>query len=145
MDSDQASDWLPLKDAARALRISEKTARRRVRSGQLQGRQHPSQHGPAGQVWLPSRVDSAATVDGQGSQAVQTPEALELIRLVERQQQTILELTGRVGYLQAELAQTREQLALIPPAEPPEVAPSATPEPEAPPEPAQRAWWRFWE
>ena len=144
MDSDQAGDWLPLREAAARLGISEKTARRRVKAGQLQGRQQGSQHGPAWQVHLPTRVDTAGTVDGQGSQAVQTPETLELIRLVERQQQTIMELSGRCGYLQAELRTAREQLALIPPAEPAEVAPTATPEPEATPGAAQRAWWRFW-
>jgi hypothetical protein len=43
--------------------------------------------------------------------------AVELVRLVEKLQQPTLELAGRVGYLQAELAQAREQLALMAPVE----------------------------
>jgi hypothetical protein len=54
------------------------------------------------------------------------------------------ELAGWVGYLEAELAQTREQLALMAPAEHTETAPESTPESEAPSRPGQRPWWQFW-
>jgi hypothetical protein len=39
--------------------------------------------------------------------------AVELVRLVEKLQQQNLELAGRVGYLQAERATTREQLLAL--------------------------------
>ena len=50
--------------------------------------------------------------------------------MIERQQTTIMELAGRCGYLQAQLAELRECIpaleALVEPAEQP------------------RPWWRFW-
>jgi hypothetical protein len=144
VDSDQAGQWLSLREAAAALEIAEKTARRRVKSGQLQGRQVGTQHGQAWEVWVPSRGATAGRVDGQGTQSVQGPEGLALVALVERQQQTILELSGRCGYLQAELATARERLALMVPTTTPEMAPESTPEGEAVSRASTRRWWRFW-
>lgn len=51
----------------------------------------------------PDSTVTAPSADGLG----------ELVALVERQQQTILELSGRCGYLQAELAHARDQIALL--------------------------------
>jgi AraC-like DNA-binding protein len=67
--------WMLLKDAAAVLGISERTARRRIKGTELQGRLVASQ----------------------------TPELLAALAQLERQQQTIMELSGRLGLLQAEL------------------------------------------
>jgi hypothetical protein len=64
----------------------------------------------------------------------------DALRLIEKLTQQNLELAGRVGYLQAELQQAREQLALAAP----KMASEAGPDPEAISRPATRAWWRFW-
>ena len=61
----------------------------------------------------------------------------------ERQQQTIMELSGRVGFCQAQVEQFREQLALEAP-KPEPIAVEPTPEPEAAPEGEAKPWWKFW-
>jgi hypothetical protein len=68
---------------------------------------------------------------------------LRMIDLVERQQQTIMELSGRVGFYQAQVEQLREQLALeAPKAGPVDAEPTAAAEAAA--APATRPWWRRW-
>jgi len=96
VDTGRHGAWLTLHAAADRLGISEKTARRRVKAGELEGRQVPTQHGPTWQVWVDSRVDGVAalsTVDvqgtlpdqgRQGTHGDQGPEVLELVRLVNR-------------------------------------------------------------
>jgi hypothetical protein len=101
---------------------------------------------------------------------VRGPEGLgELVALVERQQQTIMELSGRCGWLQSELQQTRTRLEVAeetirllqaPAARsesnlPPDPVPALTPIYPAPsanghdsgaerPAGAERPWWAFW-
>jgi hypothetical protein len=85
VDSAEAGAWLSLADAARALGVSEKTARRRARAGQLEARQVPTQRGPAWQVRLPIGVPIVDRVDSHGTQAATADRGatmLELVRLV---------------------------------------------------------------
>ena len=91
---------------------------------------HPSR--TAGPSQAPVRAESAGLADIAAAE-VRGPDApaqpaeshlvTELLYLIERLQadyraadarheQTVMELSGRIGYLQAELQQTREQLAL---------------------------------
>jgi AraC-like DNA-binding protein len=138
VDNGRSGAWVSLKDAARQLGLSDKTIRRRVKAGTLQGRQAPTPHGPAWQVW----VDTAGTLDGEGTRSVRGPELLEALRLVRDQQQTIMELSGRVGYLQAELTQARERILILeaPKTEPADMEPTAAVETAS--EPSTRRWWR---
>ena len=96
MDSDQGGAWLTLREAADRLGISEKTARRRVKTGGLRGRQVCTQHGPTWQVWVDEStptgtVDGRGTLDGdgtldeQGTQAGQGSELLQRVRLLDRE------------------------------------------------------------
>ena len=96
VDTDQGGAWLTLREAADRLGISEKTARRRVKTGGLRGRQVCTQHGPTWQVWVDEStpggpVDGQGTLDGdgtldeQGTQAGQGPELLQRVRLLDRE------------------------------------------------------------
>ena len=144
MDNGHAGEWLSLRDAARRLSLSEKTLRRRVKAGMLEGRQVDTPHGPGWQVWVDTDPGAPSTVDGQGTHPVQGPELLEALRLIERQQQTILELSGRVGYFQAQLEQARETIHALEAPQSTIVESESTPGAEAIPEPATRPWWRRW-
>jgi hypothetical protein len=126
MDSDQA--WVSLKQAALRLGLSEKTIRRRVEAGRLEGRKMSTPTGPA---WL-IRVDDVQPMmlrEGVGTGTVlPTPAAglVEALAMIERQQHQITEMAGRLGYYEAEVEQLRTALLAI-------QVPQAEPTPESPP------------
>ena len=75
-------------------------------------------------------------------------EAAEWAALVRHLTQQNLEMAGRLGYLQAELAQARERILALeapkdPIAPPPPAGAIFRPLP-AEPKPPRRPWWRFW-
>lgn len=84
-----------------------------------------------------SGQDNPGATGIPGTERPEVPGLVEALRMLDERDRTIMELAGRVGYLQAELTQAREQLALMAPASP-EPAPAA----EATPAPATRPWWR---
>ena len=100
---------------------------------------------------IPARVpDDPATVTGTDP---------ALVALIERQQQTILELSGRCGYYQSEIRHLKERIALleVPKPDPSDPASAETanetanrsgPEPSRDERGAQsptlRPWWAFW-
>jgi hypothetical protein len=134
--------WVTLAEAARRDGVSIDTVRRRMKRGELEARQVPTRHGLAWQVRLGELQGGVPTVGEPPMQPAQGVDSTELVRLVRDQQQTIMELSGRVGYLQAELTQARERILALeaPKAEPVAVEPVAAT--EAVPEPATRPWWR---
>ena len=144
MDSDQA--WVSLKQAALRLGLSEKTIRRRVEAGRLEGRKMSTPTGPA---WL-IRVDDVQPMmlrEGVGTGTVlPTPASglVEALMLIERQQQQITEMAGRIGYYQAELEQATRRLAVLEaPREEPELASADANSMAAPPSlPEPRRWWQ---
>jgi len=144
MDTGTAGEWLSLKAAAQRLHLSEKTLRRRVKAAVVEARQVATQHGQAWEVWVDDGIPESSRVDGQGSQPVHGPELLEALHLVERQQQTIMELAGRVGFLQSELGQARDRILALEAPKPEPVTVEPTPVVEATPAPATRRWWRRW-
>jgi excisionase family DNA binding protein len=132
-----AAEWLTLAEAASRLDVSIYTVRRQVKRGELQAEQVATPHGRAWRVRLTTLPGELPTVSSEVKQPAQGVDAADLLRLVEKLQQQNLELAGRVGYFQAENAQLRERLALMPPA-----APEPVPAAEAVSEPATRRWWR---
>ena len=150
------SAYLSAKEAAAVAGVSERTVRRWLASGQLKavrrGRAFAISHEALaaisgldhGQGGHPSDSGqrSGRTADDNGRAA----DTAELVALIREQQQTILELSGRVGYFQAQLEQARETIrALEAPRDAPlhdERAQESTPGAEAPSEPAARPWWR---
>jgi hypothetical protein len=118
--------------AARVLGISERAVRWRIQAGTIGA----TRNGRAWTVYVPADndpvVDAVVVETQRGSDAV-----VELARQLQAREghvrdleRTNMELAGQVGYLQAELAQAREQLALAPPVD-------ATPAPVDRP-----SWWR---
>ncbi len=108
--------------------------------------------------------DSTRSAESSGADS-SVPAIVEALRLVRYQQDQIAQLAGQVGFLQAQLEATREQLRLQapPPAPAPdEHAPAASPDfHQASPAtwqdnqderqgerqdatPQRRAWWKFW-
>jgi len=155
-------EWLTLAEAAERLGISIYTVRRQAKRGELKARQVATRHGLAWQVSLGNLPGVAPTVSSTPNQAAEShivPELLYLIERLqadyrasaERHQQQVMELSGRLGFMQAELQQAREQLALMAPKEEPpgnlsrRMTGFPAPEPEAAPGPAQKPWWRFWD
>lgn len=160
-ENGHAGTWVSLQEAATRLGVTEGAVRRRIKKGRLEARMVPGPHGQQYQVSLvngpgsvraePTLMETVEVVrnvrsSGDGRVAVDNSghdgrEMLRLIDLVEHQQQTIMELSGRVGYFQAQVEQMREQLALtVPQGE--HVAPDPTPTVEASPMPTALPWWR---
>jgi hypothetical protein len=138
-----AGEWLPIAEAARRLGVSIDTARRRLKRGQLVGREVPTPQGHRWDVWLNGLGSTAqATAYARGApptQDAQPPhrqEAPELAQLVRELQQQNLELAGRVGFYQAQLEQSRETIKAL-------QAPRVDPESE-PASPLRRLWRAFW-
>jgi hypothetical protein len=156
--------WLSLADAARALGISEKTARRRAKADPTHARQVPTPHGPAWQMWVPTRVD--ARVDTQvrvdntvptGTQAptgAQPADVAALVALVDRLTTENRELVGAVAAWQSQavvlagrLMDAEQRLALTGSSSPVDAsgAPERVQAAPEPPEAAQKSpWWRRW-
>jgi hypothetical protein len=122
MQGDQA--WVTMRQAAIKLGVTPITIRRRLRRGELEGQLTDT---PSGQAWLvripdgdppqaemPRYAVPRSDVPPTDSDPHQSGVQLDsLVALVRDQQQTIMELSGRVGYLQSELRQRTEQLAAL--------------------------------
>jgi len=127
--------WLSLAEAARALGISEKTARRRAKVGQLEARQVSTRHGPAWQVRVPGTVDTGGRVDPTGTQAATMLELVRLVGDLQGKAEAAAMWQGRAEMLAAQLADAREMIRAL---EAPGPVPSPTP-------PAVAGWWDRWQ
>ena len=155
--------------------ISERTVRRRIQRGQLRAIMVAGPYGPEYQIVegvstdngkaadeppLTSRLPSPAADETDSLDTSGTwPDTLDsFLALVRDQQQTILELSGRCGWLQAQLevATSRIRELEAPKAAPAESADQAGSETTKHPAPSangariesecppRRPWWRFW-
>jgi len=154
-----------LREAATRLGISERTVRRRLHRGELEGRQVPTPQGPAWRIRLDTLPPLTHGHDGVRADGADLAAALRIIgeqqTQLREQAQQLLQLAGQVGYVQAQLQQRDEQLkALTAPTE----ASTAAHAPESAQEGHQtasvagvvsddlatpaaaprKAWWRFW-
>lgn len=140
VDSDR---WLSLADAARALGVSEKTARRRTKAGQLDARQVPTPHGPAWQVRVPDTVPTEGRVDGAGTQAATVLELVRLVGELQAKAEAAGLWQGRAETLAHQLAEVRETIKAL--QAPPDPQPARDPFPRPiPPTPNVALWWRWW-
>jgi excisionase family DNA binding protein len=128
--SQEAPAAFSLQDAAALLGCSLNTLRRKIKAGEIHAERIERPQGHVWQVYLstlqppnqqegqhpPSTLQQPAGSVQHPPDTQDSAAAVELVRLVEKLQQQNLELAGRVGYLQAELSQAREQLALMAPA-----------------------------
>jgi hypothetical protein len=156
LDDEQDGNWLPLAEASVQLGVSIKTARRRLKAGELVARQVSTAHGQAYEIWLPTNGAEAtqtSTVNGVTTQRVDDATTLELVRLVDRLQRENMQLAGLVGSLQERNANLEAQLALPAPVTStvPEIA-TGSPSVNVPVEPTQTSsepskrvpWWAPW-
>jgi hypothetical protein len=175
MQQSTGGAWVTLAEAAASLGCSVDTVRRRVRTGALHAEQRQTGRGP---VWYVELAPWAGLLSMNGSaaqqgalhaeqaaehaqqraeQPLENPAALELVRLIRDQQQQILELAGRVGFLQSQVQQRDELIRALqaPQGIAANVADSAQEGPQAAPPPEvvsqdvavptpRRPWWRFW-
>ena len=128
-------EWVSVDDAARHLQVAAATVRRRLKRGQLRGRQVSRPYGFTWEVW----VDGVST-DGQTDEERSTPHIdTERDRLIMHLTEQNVQLAGRVGWLEAQLQQARELVRQL---QAPSVAPVLENSPQSAP---QRPWWRFWQ
>ncbi len=159
--ADQDAGSLSLKEAARQLGISERTIRRRIQDGSLEGYKQATEHGYEWRVCLGSiradpsgmptrhiadRPGSAPTPPARAEVPTSTPpeimHALErALEMADRLQQEasanaekIAELTGTAAHWQARALIAEDRVRLL-------MAPKDEPEPPSVPEP-RRSWWR---
>ena len=150
---------ISLKEAAEQFGISERTVRRRIDEGTLQGYKQKVDRGYEWRVYVGSRLaeqpgisprqnaDDTGKVPSRPADA-EMPEAtapgvVELVRLVEHLQRDNQQMAGQLGFMQAKLQESErralhaeEQVRLL-------MAPKDEPvEPEPPAEPVRVSWWR---
>jgi len=145
---------IDLREAAAWLGISERTVRRRLHRGELEGRQVPTAQGPAWRIRLDTLPPSS---NGHDTGRADSAALVDALRVVADQQQQLrdqtyqlLQLAGQVGYLQGQV----EQLRALPAPTPHQsaqgghqgasvagVAVDVLAKPLTPP---RKAWWRFW-
>lgn len=157
---------MPIADAAKALGITTDAIRKRLAVGSMRGRRQDGTR--FWLIWLadaeaPAVDPDAAAPDVTPEELQETPTILqpgasgmvEALALLREQQETIRQLAGQVGFLQAVRQSLEERVRLLEaPQDAPEApqdAPDEPPAPEppaAPPEPPPaapeppRAWWR---
>jgi len=107
--------WYTLAEAAPVLGVSVDTVRRRLKRGELEGRQVHTQHGPTWEVCLGTssterqdNAEGAAQGDAEGDAG---HGIVRLVDLVDRLQRENRDLAGQVGFLTAQLATATERLA----------------------------------
>jgi hypothetical protein len=128
-------EWVTVDDAARRLQVASATVRRRLKRGQLVGRQVSRPYGFDWQVWLDG-VDTSVETDAAPS----TPSAdSELAQLLQHLADQNVQLAGRVGWLESQLQQAQARVLELEAPAANDTAPNVV-------EPAARqGWWqRLW-
>lgn len=158
MQDAQQQDSLTIAQAAAQLGVSVDTVRRRIRRGELDAQQVPTQRGPAWRVTLGTLHSNPGSVGSMpGSSAMHVVEAPLLAKLLTDTQAELVRKAEAAAMWQARaehLASQVEQLQRALPAPSPERPFSGDSE-HAASEPTQtpserrngrngRSWWRFW-
>jgi excisionase family DNA binding protein len=146
--------YLSARRAAKQLGVSDRTVRLWIESGKL-----PAERGEYGYriaveqleglrgrgPYSGAKISAAADSEPENISAPADRDRFaELVGLVERQQQTILELSGRCGFYQAQVEQLRETVKAL---EAPKMVPELSLEGSGHSEPAIEcsepvSWWR---
>ena len=170
--STSSCDGLTLTQAAARLGVTERTLRTYIKEGNVLAEKVIGSKGvavyrvylddPVSDPVVDRRVDPVVIEDDPPADPLPDPNAEAFIRHIAQLEQTVLELSGRLGFYQAQIQHLRgentdlkERIALL-------EAPKPDPEDPAPVEttnqsgegqnealqacerPAQRPWWRFW-
>jgi hypothetical protein len=125
--------WLTIAEYAEHVGLSQSAIRRKIRRGELAAELVEGPYGQEYRIWLGDQAahheqrgwppdDDLAAHRGDQPDYQPASGLGELVALVERQQQTILELSGRCGWLQSENRQLlgrvqnlEEQVTLLSP------------------------------
>jgi Helix-turn-helix domain len=118
-------------EAAKLLRVSERTVRRRLGSGELKGRQVSSVGGFAWMVDLPDTV----TQDGQEPGQVDSLTAGEIAAMKALMARMESQIEAQQKQLDVKDSQIRELHILL------QQAQTALPSPQG----THHSWWRFWQ
>jgi hypothetical protein len=118
-------------EAAKFLRVSERTVRRRLGSGELKGRQVSSVGGFAWMVDLPDTV----TQDGQEPGQVDSLTAGEIAAMKALMARMESQIEAQQKQLDVKDSQIRELHILL------QQAQAALPSPQG----THHSWWRFWQ
>ena len=121
--------WVSLAEAARVLGVSEKTARRRAKAGQLQARLACTPHGPAWQERVPMGIPEEGRVGGDRTQAATVVELVRLVGELQAKAEAAALWQGRAETLAHQRRGARETIRAL-------AAPTPEPAPEPDPFPA---------
>jgi hypothetical protein len=114
-----------IEEAARRLGRSAHSVRRQIRNGDLYAVREERPNGFAWRVGFEGDKPAPAPV---GAHVTQVDDPLQqALALIEKLHAEVIELSGRCGFLQGQLEETRK---------------IAAPAPEAVCEPVERSWWR---
>lgn len=107
--------WLTLAEAADRLGVWIYTIRRQVKRGELKAEQVATRHGLAWRVSLSNLPGVEPTLSSEPNQGAQGQgvDSIRLLAMLDERDRTIMELSGRLGFLQAELQQRDEQLKAL--------------------------------
>jgi excisionase family DNA binding protein len=111
MEEQAGNGWISVREAASHLGISDKTVRKKIKSGELESRQVETRFGLAYQV----RVEGFPGLDSRVEAGV-TPTNLELLKLVRELQakaETAAMWQGRCEVLSLQLAQSQERVKAL--------------------------------
>jgi excisionase family DNA binding protein len=100
--------WLTIAEAAAEIGVSVDTVRRRLKKGRLDARQVPTERGPAWRIRRSSLQGDAPTVGSNAWQGLG-----ELVALVGKLQEENRTLAGRLGFLEAQLQASQEQVRVL--------------------------------
>ena len=136
--------------------VSERAVRARLARGTLPGTKERDP-GTGAELWYVDVPERTGLIGPDNDYLVISTEGLDsLVALVREKDQTILELAGRCGFLQARVQELeRENLLLKAPVPHSETVPSQTANPNPPASsangqdsgaecPPPRPWWKFW-
>lgn len=154
----QATQTVSIDQAAILLGLSVTTIRRRIRKGGLPAEKIDGPHGPEYRVHLEQGQRATVVAEPTQGQATRVPthdqgadhgHLSTLVAVVDRLtadnaklQDERSQLFGRLGFLEAELRQAREQIRQLTAPAPDAVPDVGTMAPATTPD--RWAWWRFW-
>lgn len=107
---------LPIKEAARVLGISANSVRAKLKSGELSG---CKVKGPTGEQWrveLTKVTGEPTKLTNEAAKTIElapSAEVLRLLDIIEKQNSRLEAASGQLGYLQAQLENSREAVKLL--------------------------------
>ena len=115
-EATKLTNSLTIKEAARVLGISQNSVRAKLKSGTLSG---CKVKGPTGEQWMveltkvTSKLTKPTKEVTKAIEPAQNLEVLRLLEIIEKQNARLEAASGQIGYLQAQLENSRETVKLL--------------------------------